>query len=531
MDSIDRENVPSEPQPSRRRRLGALALLVALTLVGAVAARGTLPEWGEGIPGLGAGIPGWGADPTPGGGSSPDGVRLGGGPSSPVRLEAQIDRGSVLQGGDGTLRMELVIRADDVEAASASPRVATDLVVVLDRSGSMSGDPLAHAQAAVGELVAQLRDEDRFALVTYASDAHFAIPLAAATPAARAGWLARLGGVEARGGTNMALGLDLATMLVDRERSRGRATRVILLSDGHANEGDRSAEGLRSRARRAVAGEYVLSSVGVGLGFDERLMSALADAGTGNFYYVRHGEDLGRVFAGEFASARATVASALAVAIQPGPGVEVLDAAGYPLERDGRAILFRPGSLFAGQERRVWVTLRAPTTRPGELALGKLSLRYSQDGRPTTLQAAALPQIACVENEDEFFASVSEDVFDRALASEGIGALKRSVAAAVEKGDRQAAERELSRFRDENRSYYRHWGRDAEESDSYAVVDELGARVAQAFGALLPSSGVAAVRGPMPAAPARAAEERNALGKELLAESVDDRREGAKSAP
>ncbi len=61
-------------------------------------------------------------------------------------------------------------------------------------------------------------------------------------------------------------------------------------------------------------------------------MTALADAGTGNYYYLRSSENLASVFAAEFDSARATVAPGLDVRIDPGEGVAVLDAAGYPLE-------------------------------------------------------------------------------------------------------------------------------------------------------------------------------------------------------
>jgi Ca-activated chloride channel family protein len=230
--------------------------------------------------------------------------------------------------------------------------VPTDFVVVLDRSGSMDGQPIEFARAAVRELVGQLGPEDRFALVSYASDARVDVPLRPVGGENRDAVLSAISSLAAAYGTNMSSGLDLATELVASARGPGRAPRLILLSDGHANEGDSSFSGLAARARRAVADEFVLSAVGVGDGFDEALMSGLADAGTGNFYYLRDASALGGVFAGEFGAARDTVASALVVRLDPARGVEVLDAAGYPLDRSGR-VSFRPGSLFAGQERRV----------------------------------------------------------------------------------------------------------------------------------------------------------------------------------
>src|SRR6476661_8401077 len=104
----------------------------------------------------------------------------------------------------------------------------------------------------------------------------------------------------------------------------------------------------------------MLSAIGVGADFNEQLMTALADAGTGNYYYVQNAHDLGSIFAREFDAARTTVATGLAVRIDPADGVQVLDAAGYPLEHDGGSVVIRPGSLFAGQERRIWVTVAMP---------------------------------------------------------------------------------------------------------------------------------------------------------------------------
>ena len=85
----------------------------------------------------------------------------------------------------------------------------------------------------------------------------------------------------------MSSGLDAAFAMIDVARTGGRTPRVVLISDGLANQGDASREGLVGRAARAARGEYALSTVGVGADFDEGLMAALADAGTGNFHSWR----------------------------------------------------------------------------------------------------------------------------------------------------------------------------------------------------------------------------------------------------
>ena len=84
--------------------------------------------------------------------------------------------------------------------------------------------------------------------------------------------------IQAEGSTNMSSGLDVAFDLIGRTREAGRVPRVILISDGQANSGDPTPEGLTNRARQAARGEYMLSTVGVGADFNEYLMTAIADA-------------------------------------------------------------------------------------------------------------------------------------------------------------------------------------------------------------------------------------------------------------
>jgi len=391
--------------------------------------------------------------------------------------------------------------------------VPTDVVVVLDRSGSMGGKPLADAISSVQELVARLGNEDRFALVTYASDARLAIPMQAATPLHRTRWSAQVAGVRAGGGTNMAAGVDLATQTVGGLRRDGRTARVILLSDGHANQGDHSLEGLRARAARVAKDEYVLSTVGVGLDFDEALMTVLADAGTGNFYYVREGSDLGDVFAGEFDSARETVASAVAVEIELAPGVELKDAAGYPIEREGRVARFRPGSLFSGQSRHVWLTFTSPTTTPGEVPLGDFRVTYREPGVRSgdahVVRFDRTPHVACVEAEAEYVASLDPETVVRAINQDGLATLKRQVARAVSSGRFDDARQEIKDYRKKNEVMYRSLGIVQSDAESFGAAADLDLKVEEA------------AQAPSPAV-------RKALSKTLDAEGQDLRRIGAK---
>jgi Ca-activated chloride channel family protein len=366
--------------------------------------------------------------------------------SGPVTFTGTLDRTSVLRGGDGIVRMELTMRgAPDVDRLR--PRRPTDLVIVLDRSGSMMGEKIEHARAAVRELVSQLAPDDRFALVTYSDGAELAIPLTTASPEVRGAWLATIASISADGNTNMSGGLDLAMGLIERARGAGRNARAILISDGLANQGDATAEGLRTRAGRAARGEYVLSTVGVGADFNEYLMRTLADAGTGNYYYLQHGVELASVFASEFDAARTTVASALAVEVEPADGVRVVDAGGYPLEQSGSTVRFRPGSLFAGQERRIWLTLTVPHGATGDHDLGRVALAYARGDAHERLELAALPRVACVAGEDDFYAGIDAGTWARSVVVDSYNKMQEEVAREVKAGRRDAALDKVRQFK------------------------------------------------------------------------------------
>ena len=365
-----------------------------------------------------------------------------------VAFSGELDKTAVLAGGDGLVRIELGIRGDTAPGGDVE-QMPSDLVVVLDQSGSMAGEKITHARAAIHQLISALGPEDRFALVSYSVGAHTAIPLSAVGDSARGRWRATVDGISIGGGTNLSSGLDVGLDIIDASRVGGRIPRMILISDGLANQGDVSPSGLRARARRAAVGEYTLTTIGVGNDFDEQLLATLADAGTGNYYYIQRGSDLARIFSDEFETARESVARGLAVVIHPAAGVEVVDAAGYPLERgvEGETV-FRPGTLFAGQERRIWVTLRTRWSSQGIRELGRFTLDYTERDQRKSLRFSEAPRVALVVDEDSFYASVDEENWSRGVIVDQYNDLRRKVAAEIKTGDAMAASKRIGAFRE-----------------------------------------------------------------------------------
>ncbi len=369
--------------------------------------------------------------------------------SGPVRVEAELDRTRIWRRGDGTVQVEVSISTPTV--ADGDMRSPTDLVVIVDRSGSMQGEKMHYARTALAEVIRHLGPDDRFGLVAYDTRADLLIPLSYATESTKDRWLRMVSTLDVRGNTNLSSGLDLGMDMLESHRRAGRPGRVLLLSDGLANTGDSSFSGLMRRARRAVRGEYVLSTVGIGADFDERLMTSLASAGTGAFYYLAKLEVLREFLAAELVTAAQTYATGVTLSFSAGPGVTVTSVMGLPFEQQGRETIVPLGSLYGNHTRQLWLTLKVPVGSRAEFDSGSVVLRYRRGDATHEQPAGALPRISCVETWDEFQAGVRPEVWERAVLSEALNRVQERMGDAIASGSSQDLDDALADARSNQR--------------------------------------------------------------------------------
>src|SRR5664279_2036609 len=166
------------------------------------------------------------------------------------------------------------------------PNIA--LAVVLDRSGSMHGQPLENAKAAASALVTSLGDQDAFSIVTFSDRDELVVAMGKANKDHKAEALAAIDRIVDEGGTCTSCGISRGT--TELESSTLATTgvkRMVLISDGQANEGIWDRDELVHLAESTAANGISLSTVGVGLDFDEQTMIRLGENGHGNYYFVK----------------------------------------------------------------------------------------------------------------------------------------------------------------------------------------------------------------------------------------------------
>lgn len=303
---------------------------------------------------------------------------------SELALSARLVSDQVVAG-----EQDLVVTIHAPEAPPAA-RPPLSLAVVIDRSGSMSGEPLANARAAAHRLVDSLDDRDAFTLITYSTTDDVVTPIALATPGARAAAHDAIDQIAAHGNTCISCGLDRGASELARTPLAGGVRRMVLISDGQANDGVYRRDELADLAARTAMRGVSISSVGVGLDFDETTMMRLARVGHGNYYFVENTDALGEMFAQELRGLGQTVAADVRLAIHAQPGTRVIDAYGYPLLREGDALVVPVADLRAGEVRKV--VLRVAVTA-AQVARLDLDWRRIADGAARTSQAVVATEL------------------------------------------------------------------------------------------------------------------------------------------
>jgi Ca-activated chloride channel family protein len=265
----------------------------------------------------------------------------------------------VLAAGGSSLFAEVRLAADKA-TEGVTERAPLALVVVLDTSGSMEGEKIDRARDSVLGLMRDMRDDDEIALVRYSSDAELIQPLARMSDV-RAPLAARVRRLEAGGGTNIPSGLALGLRALS-EAEQGRVRRVVLVSDGLDSTRAQAERLATDSAERGIT----VSSMGIGLDFDESYMSSIARDGHGNFGFVNDGGALATFLHRELDEASSTTVENATVRLALPKGLRFARVDGADARVDGDTVVVKMGSLFAGDERRALVELKTASTEPGD---------------------------------------------------------------------------------------------------------------------------------------------------------------------
>ncbi len=291
-----------------------------------------------------------------------------------LALVAELTTQKILAGAHDE-NVAITIRAPEGRAAYRPP---LSLAVVIDRSGSMSGAPIENAKAAASRLIGQLDPGDAFTVIAYSSGEQVIMPLSRASDVNKSAARAAIERIYEDGGTCISCGLGRGASELERSPIADGVRRIVLISDGQANEGIWDRDELAQLASRTAANGTSISAVGVGLDFDEVTMQRIASVGRGNYYFVEDTANLSAMFAKELGGLAETVASDARLVVRGGEGVSIEEVYGYQFSRAGDSVTIPIADLRAGETRKVVLRVRVATSA---LATSKVITEVHMDWR------------------------------------------------------------------------------------------------------------------------------------------------------
>ena len=259
-------------------------------------------------------------------------------------------------------------------------RPPLNLSVVLDKSSSMHEEnKIEYTKRATGFLIDNLTSQDYFSIVTYDSDVEVVVP---AGPVLFKSLLKhRLSEIEPDGMTNLSGGLFEGYTQVKRNISNSGVNRILLLSDGKANQGVTSSDGLIAYTKRYGEEGIAVTALGVGQDFNEALMMGLAESSNGNYYYIKNSEDIPEIFSQELTRLINVAAQNAQVKIILQEGVYLSNSFGQPYKQiSHNEYQFRLGDINYGGRGILLLELELPLLNEGEHNPAVVEVSYDDTG-------------------------------------------------------------------------------------------------------------------------------------------------------
>ena len=357
-----------------------------------------------------------------------------------VALSAAFENPFLLQ-DEQSEYVHLLVTAQGGISDSNTPRTPLNIAVVLDRSGSMSSEnKLEYAKSACQLVLDNLSSTDRIGLVAYDDAVNLIQP--SGPMQSREYLKSKVASLQPGGSTNLSGGMLEGYAQVNRSLGEQSINRVLLLSDGLANQGITDLAQLQRIVEEKFSQRgMAISTFGVGADYNEDLMTNLAEYGRGNYHFIESADQIPGIFADELEGLLNVVAQNTTLQIQfPSTDFTVDKVYGYPSEVNGDVLSINYNDVIAEEEKTVLVRFkrkRALTQAPSfsvSLSYDDVNENYKRIGSEMNLALE-------LTSDKELYASKANDEVARNIVL--FESLDRFEMAAkeVDKGNYEEAKR------------------------------------------------------------------------------------------
>jgi|FLYN01.1.fsa_nt_gi Ca-activated chloride channel family protein len=342
-------------------------------------------------------------------------------------------------------KLYLMARLASGPAPVSQRRRPLNLSLVIDRSGSMGGDKIAYTRQAAQFMVQNLGAADTLSVVLY--NEHVETLIAPEKVTHKDVINQRIGTIKAKGTTNLSGGWLEGCKHVAQNLDPLSLNRVILMSDGLANQGVTNTEKLVALAKQKLEQGISTTTMGLGRDFNEDLLMAMADAGGGAFYFIESPEVAPQIFQEELQGLLNLVGQNLVVSVELTEHIKnVAQLNAYPMHSDGKRVSFRLGDVFGEEVKTLILELSIPALHDvGHQQIAVLRFEFDElHEAGSEHRVLEMPIFVNVAPQGQLPASANSEVQKSVLLLKAAQARRQAVEAA-DQGDYKGASQVLRR--------------------------------------------------------------------------------------
>ncbi len=271
-------------------------------------------------------------------------------------------------------------------------RLPLNLSLIIDRSGSMSGNKLEYVKEAAIHALRLLSAEDRVSVITYDDEVAVVAPNKSVTNETRQEIIRLIREVKTGGMTNLSGGWLKGCDQIADFMTADYLNRALLLTDGLANAGLTDHEKLVMEAKELRKRGISTTTFGVGTDFNQFLLQGIADNGGGHFYFIDHPKQIPNYFEGELGEMLTTVVREITLEIGLLNGVELSLLNDLPAESAPHGWRIFLGDAYSGEQRTLALKLKLPPCQMGQSVTLSLALKYEdiQQHQSVTFEAESI---------------------------------------------------------------------------------------------------------------------------------------------
>lgn len=369
--------------------------------------------------------------------------------TNPLSLHLNTDQNLIAHEVPSQRVLEISLAAPTAAAQESRPPL--NLALVLDRSGSMSGEKLEFVKQAAVHVLDLLQAQDHIALVAYDDKVN---QLSSATPvtgAKRDELKQLIRQLHTGGSTNLSGGWLAGCQSVASAARENSLNRSLLLTDGIANVGETDLETLAHEAREIAKRGISTSTFGVGMGFNEHLLEAMSNQGGGNFYYIETPGEIPDIFQREFKELAAVTVRDIEINLEFPPNVYLKVLGGWATEFKAGHCHIDLGNLYSGQTLELYIQLLTPPASTDTPLTVQVYLKGRDEGnRILTVQGEMIFQYA--GREKVASAPRRQEVMER-FAHVNVAETANEALKLERRGEKEKANHLLGMAIQENRVY------------------------------------------------------------------------------